>query len=59
MAQSILAVALLARPELQRLGSALDRAWPVDETRCFSRLLEAIDQADRQPSRERDSELVP
>jgi hypothetical protein len=56
LARHIVAVALLAQPELQGLGSAFDRAWPLDEVPCFSGLLEAIDEADRQLSRERDRE---
>lgn len=48
MAGRIVAVALLTQPELQILGSAFDRAWPIDQTPCFAGLLEAIDKADRE-----------
>lgn len=44
----IVAVGLLTRQELELLGPAFDRAWPVDETPCFSGLIEAIDEADRE-----------
>ena len=51
MAQHIVAVALLTHPELQSLGSAFDRAWPLEETTDFEGLLLAIDDAERQLSR--------
>ena len=56
MAERIVAVALLTQPELQSLGAAFDRAWPVDDAPCFAGLVEAIDEADRQLRRERDRE---
>lgn len=52
--ERIFAVALVTRRELELLGPAFDRAWPVDQTPCFSQLLEAIDDADREMIRERD-----
>ena len=55
MARRIVAVALLTRPELQSLGAAFDRAWPVEDTPCFGGLLQAIDEADREVWRERDA----
>ena len=45
--QRIVAVALVTQSELQLLGKAFDRAWPVEDTPCFSGLLQAIDEADR------------
>jgi hypothetical protein len=51
----IVAVALLTQPELDALGPSFSRAWPVDQTPCFSGLLQAIDEADRQLWRERDA----
>ncbi len=51
----IIAVGLLTFQDLERLGPAFDRAWPVDETPCFAQLLAAIDEADRQLWKERDS----
>ena len=43
----IVAVGLLTQAELRGLGSAFDRAWPVEDARCFAGLLEAIEEADR------------
>jgi hypothetical protein len=51
----IVAVCLVTNEELGRLGASFDRAWPIDETPCFSGLLEAIDQAERELWRERDN----
>jgi hypothetical protein len=50
----IVAIGLLTRDDLTTLGSAFNRAWPVDEAPCFQGLLEAIDEADRCLWRERD-----
>lgn len=44
----IVAVGLNTRNDARLLGPSLDSVWPVDETPCFSGLLRAIDQADRQ-----------
>ena len=43
----IVAVGLLTQGDLALLGPAFDRAWPIDEAPCFTGLLEAIDEADR------------
>lgn len=43
----IIAVGLLTEHDLEVLGPAFSRAWPVDEAPCFTQLLEAIDEADR------------
>ena len=43
----IVAVALLTEAELRGLGTAFERAWPIDETPCFQGLLDAIEEADR------------
>ena len=56
MSQRIVAVALLTQPELQGLGAAFDRAWPVLDTPGLNGLLEAIDEADRAWSRLNDGE---
>jgi hypothetical protein len=53
----IVAIGLLTQRELTSLGPSFDRAWPVDEGPCFSGLLQAIDEADRECWRERDAEL--
>lgn len=47
MTERIVAVGLLTRHELQLLGPAFDRAWPVEEAPAFNELLKAIDEADR------------
>lgn len=43
----IVAVALVTSEELQSLGKSFKRAWPVDQTPCYSGLLQAIDEADK------------
>ena len=50
----IVAIGLLTADDLQALGSAFDRAWPVDHAPCFEGLLQAIDEADRAIWRKRD-----
>lgn len=47
-----MAVGLLTEHDLGLLGDGFGRAWPVDETPCFTGLLEAIDDADRELWRE-------
>jgi hypothetical protein len=49
-------IGLLTAPELASLGSLFDGAWPVDKAPCFSGLLRAIDEADRELWRERDAQ---
>lgn len=51
----IVAVGLLTRGDLSKLGPDFDRAWPVDETPCFGELLQRIDDADREIRRHRDA----
>jgi hypothetical protein len=51
--RKIVAVGLLTQLNLDRLGPTFTRAWPVEETPCFSQLLRAIDEADRQIQRDR------
>jgi hypothetical protein len=48
MPERIVAIGLLTRSDLTLLGNSIARLWPVDETPCFTGLLKAIDQADRQ-----------
>ena len=43
----IVAVGLLTSQDLELLGTSFTRLWPVDETPCFTQLLQAIDDADR------------
>jgi hypothetical protein len=52
--QRIVAVGLLTQNNLDALGPAFRRCWPVDETPCFSQLLQAIDEADRDLSQVQD-----
>ena len=50
----IVAVALLTQSNLDAYGSALKRVFPVHEVPCFTELLAAIDEADRQHWRTED-----
>lgn len=51
----IVAVGLLTRREVDLLGPTFERLWPVDETPCFSGLLQAIDDADRELRNQADA----
>lgn len=53
--EQIFAVALVTRQEADLLGPAFDRLWPVEDTGCFNSLLQAIDEADREVWRRRES----
>ena len=46
MTERIVAVGLLTRQDLNLLGPAFDRVWPVEEAPAFNELLRAIDEAD-------------
>lgn len=46
--ERIIAVGLLTRRDLDLLGPAFSRAWPVEEVPQFGDLLRAIDRADEQ-----------
>jgi len=48
----IIAVGLLTARNVDDLGPTFTRLWPVEETPCFSGLLVAIDDADRELKRE-------
>lgn len=50
----IVAVGLLTQTNLTALGSTLKRVFPINETPCFTELLRAIDEADREWWRDRD-----
>ena len=52
--QRIVAVGLLTAQDVKTLGPTFERLWPVEETPCFSHLLQAIDEADRKLWRDRD-----
>ena len=56
MTLRIVAVALVTQEELDRLGTAFRRAYPIEDGPCFAGLLQAIDEADRELWRERDRE---
>jgi hypothetical protein len=53
--ERIIAVALLTQSDIDRLGVNFSRLWAVDETPCLNSLLYAIDVADRDLRRARDS----
>ena len=46
--ERIVAVGLLTQREVELLGHGFSRLWPVDETPCFTELIKAIDDADRE-----------
>jgi hypothetical protein len=46
--EKIVAIGLLTRREVELLGPAFDRIWPVEDAACFSDLLQALDRADQQ-----------
>ena len=46
--QRIVAVGVLTQANVDLLGPTLTRVWPVEDTPCFSGLLQAIDEADRE-----------
>ena len=50
----IVAVGLLTRSDLHRLGQSFAQAWPVDKTGSFNGLIDAIDEAERMFRAERD-----
>jgi hypothetical protein len=52
--ERIVAVGLLTQDQVDQLGPTLSHVWPVNETPCFSELLLAIDDADRERWRERE-----
>jgi len=45
--ERIVAVGLLTQREVELLGHGFSRLWPVDNTPCFTELIDAIDEADR------------
>jgi hypothetical protein len=53
--ERIVAVGLLTQREVEILGHGFTRLWPVDETPCFTELLRAIDDADRELERDAHS----
>lgn len=55
----IVAVGLLTQRDVELLGHGFSRLWPVDDSPCFTELLQAIDDADRELKRSRDEEHSP
>ena len=56
MTERIVAIGLLTTRDLQLLGPAFDRVWPVEEAPAFNELLRAIDDADRKLTQEQPSQ---
>ena len=46
--RKIVAVGLLTQRDVDVLGNGFSRLWPVDDASCFTDLLQAIDDADRE-----------
>ena len=44
--ERIVAIGLLTKGDVQRLGETFTRLWPVDQATDFSELLRAIDEAE-------------
>ena len=53
--ECIVAIGLLTREDLALLGPQFERAYPVDQAPCFGELIHAIDEAERELWRARDS----
>lgn len=49
-----MAVGLLTERDLNLLGDSFTRLWPLEEAPCFDRLIEAIDQAERDLKRSKE-----
>lgn len=58
MAERIVAIGLLTQREVELLGHGFSRLWQVDETPCFTELIDAIDKADEQLKREHLEQLA-
>lgn len=52
--ERIVAVGLLTRHDLSRLGPSFSRAWPVEDAPDFADLLREIDKADEELKRKAD-----
>lgn len=55
--ERIVAVGLLTQREVELLGDGFSRLWPVDDTPCFTELIQAIDEADRKFEQEHQNEV--
>ena len=56
--ERIVAIGLLTKGDVQRLGETFTRLWPVDQTTDFSELLRAIDKAE-EAHRQMDGNEIP
>ena len=52
--ERIVAVGLLTQVHLDLLGSSLKTVFPINEAPCFTKLIAAIDEADRRHWRAED-----
>jgi hypothetical protein len=52
----LIAVGLLTKRDIDALGPTFARMWRVEDTPCFSQLLQAIDDADREIWRNSDQQ---
>ena len=57
--ERIVAVGLLTQREVELLGHGFSRLSPVDETPCFTDLIQAIDDADRELQHAHEIEAGP
>lgn len=55
--ERIVAVGLLTQRDVEVLGHGFSRLWPVDQTPCFTDLLQAIDDADEELKRSHDLKM--
>lgn len=55
--ERIVAVGLLTQRDVEMLGHGFSRLWPVDQTPCFTDLLQAIDEADEELKRSHDLKM--
>ena len=55
--ERIVAVGLLTQRDVEVLGHGFSRLWPVDQTPCFTDLLQAIDEADEELKRSHDLKM--
>jgi hypothetical protein len=56
--ERIVAVGLLTQRDVELLGHGFSRLWPVDNTPCFTELIKAIDDADRQLEQDQQNKMT-
>jgi len=54
--ERIVAIGLLTRSDVRRLGDTFTRLWPIDQTTDFSELLREIDEAEARHRRLADGD---